>query len=106
MPGLVVAGGLVGPGGDAAPVLEPVEAALDDVATFVGLGAEAGGWATGRALVRAVLALVGAVRDRGLDPARVQVGPVRLRGVGLVRQDPLRSGPGLPGPVAGHSDEV
>src|SRR3954452_3494751 len=44
-----------------------------------------------------------------IPPARsltARVGPVRLRGVALVRQDPLGPGPGSPGTASRHPDAL
>jgi len=79
-------------GGDAAPLLEPVEAAFDGVAVAVGLGVE-GGWApAGGAFALAVGDLVAAFGDGVLDPSFPQVGSRAGVGVGLVRQQALVAG--------------
>jgi len=79
-------------GGDAAPLLEPVEAAFDGVAVAIELGVE-GGWApAGGALVLAVGNLVAAFGDGVLDPSFPQVGSRAVVRVGLVRQQALVTG--------------
>jgi hypothetical protein len=63
----VVAGGLVVAGGDRSPLLEPVEATLDDVALLVELGVE--GVRTAGSASATTRELVVALGDSGLDPA-------------------------------------
>src|SRR4051794_27906639 len=59
-----------------------------------------------RALLGSVGGLVVLDRDGGLDLPSPQVGPVALRTVGLIAQNPLRSGPGPASAQTGHPDTV
>ena len=92
--GAVVAGVFVVAGGDAAPLFEPAEGTLDDVACLVGLGIERRRSAAAAAAGGAVRGLVGAFWDDGADPASAQGCPGGGVGVGPVRDQHLRSGPG------------
>ena len=78
-------GVLVVAGGQAAPVLEPVEGAFDDVAVLVVLGVEVQRSATGGALGLAAGDGVGLLRDHHRDAAGLQQVAVLAPGVGLVR---------------------
>jgi hypothetical protein len=60
---------LVVAGGDPAPLLEPVEAALDDVAALVGGRVKGVGPAAGAAAATAVVVLVGTFWNGRGDPA-------------------------------------
>jgi hypothetical protein len=94
-------GGLVVAGGDGPILLEPVEAAFDDVAALVDDRVE-GGWASsGAAAAGPVGLLVDPLRDGRLDAATSQVGPVRAAGAALVGQHSGRPGrwPARPGPA-------
>ena len=83
---------------DAAPLLEPVEAAFDGVAVAIELGVE-GWWAPAvGAAGLAVADLVGRLRDDDRDLRRAQPLAVGPGGVGLVPEDRVRSGSGAPGP--------
>jgi len=73
-------------GGDAAPLIEPVEAAFDGVAVAVGLGVE-GWWApAGGAFVLAVGDLVAAFGDGVLDLALAQLFPGAVVPAGACRR--------------------
>ncbi len=71
---------LVVAGGQAAPVLGAVKAALDDVASAVAVGVEVDRSATGRPSVLAVADLVGRLRDHCGDAAGAQPLAVRPGG--------------------------
>jgi hypothetical protein len=58
---------LVVPGGQAAPLLEALVGALDDVAVLVQLGVVADRTAAGRAAAQSVVALVGTFGDDRFD---------------------------------------
>jgi hypothetical protein len=87
-------GVLVVAAGDAAPVLDAVEEALDDVAALVVLDVVADRSAAGAAAASSVADLVGWLWDDGLDASGAQQSTVRARGVGLVASDRLWGGPG------------
>lgn len=82
-------------------MLEPVEAAFDDVAAAVGGPVEA---AEALASADAAVDLVDPFRDRGLDPAFAQVGADLGGRVALVRGHSVRSGPGAAGPASLDAD--
>ena len=86
-------GELVVAGGQPAPLLVVVEGPLDHVAVLVDLGVERGWSATRTASSPAVTGLVGGCGDHGLDVPTAQQFPVRARGVRLVAQHGIRSGP-------------
>lgn len=67
--GLVGNGELVGSHGQAAPLLEPVDASFDGVALLVRLGVETGRATTGATSPQSVTDLVGGLRDHGTDSA-------------------------------------
>lgn len=84
---MVDGGGLVVACGEAAPLLEFVDAALDGVPLLVG-GLVEGGWAaSGTAPSPAVRDLVGRLRDDCPDPAVAQVVADRAGRIRLVGQD-------------------
>jgi hypothetical protein len=93
---------LVVAGGQAAPVLESVEAAFDDVAAAVAVGVEVDWSAAAGASVLAVADLVGGFGDDGGDAARAQLLPVRPRRVGLVREQRVRCRAGTSRSVPGN----
>lgn len=100
--GFVADGEFVVSGGHGAVAFEPVDAALDGVALFVGFGIE-GGWAsTAVALGSAIAGLVAFLGDGAADPAPAQVGTIGPAPVGLVRQDPVRAGAWAPTATARH----
>jgi hypothetical protein len=70
---VVVPGSFVVAGGQGFVVLEPVEAALDDVAAVMGHGVEA---ASALAPAQTAVDLVDPFRDRRFDASRAQVGTV------------------------------
>ncbi|GAB2985545.1 hypothetical protein GCM10027184_41890 [Saccharothrix stipae] len=83
-------------GGDGTELLEPVEAAFDHVAAFVG-GAVEGRWASaGPAASQPVGLLVAAFGDGGRDAASAQMGADGAAGVALVRDHPARPRGGPP----------
>ncbi len=99
--GAVVAGEFVGAHRDPAPLLEPVEAPLNHVATLVAsllLVAEVDRptWP-----LPAVRDLVVTLRDGRSDPAAAKPGAVRLRRVALVGKYPVRAGSGPTLPARG-----
>jgi hypothetical protein len=75
--GAVVAGVLVVAGGDDAPLLEPAEGTLDDVAPLVCLGVERGGSSATGAAGGAARGLVGPFQDDRADPPAAQGCPGR-----------------------------
>src|SRR5665647_2099497 len=81
--GVVVAGGLVGAHRDAAPVLEPVEAAFDDVAALVAVALVVVPDDGSAGPATSVGDLVVAFGDRGGDATGSKPGPVRLGRVSL-----------------------
>jgi hypothetical protein len=97
-------GVLVVAGGDAAPGLELVVGALDDVATPVGRAVIANPSGAGRAALAAMRGLVGRFEDDRGDPSAAQVGAVAAGGVGLVGDDRIRAGPRPSRPGARHAD--
>jgi hypothetical protein len=99
--GKVDGGGLVVSSGQAAPLLELVDAPLDGVAPFVCLAVEGRRPAAATAEAFAVGGLVGWLRDHRPDSALAQVVADRAVRVCLVGQDHLRRGPGPAGPP-GH----
>lgn len=105
MHALVRQGGFVVAGGDGPVLLEPVEAAHDDVAALVSLTIERG-WATAATAASAAVVLVAAF---GSDPATAQIATDRAAGKGLVGQHPARtrrSGEPDPGQQVGESRGV
>ena len=78
--------------GYAAPLLEPVEAALDGVALLVDCGVEGGWAATGRALGLAPGDLVVTLGDRVLDPTTAQRRAGGRMRVGLIGEQPHIAG--------------
>ena len=88
---------LVVAGGQAAPVLEDVEGALDDVASLVVLGVEVDRPAAVAAAASAVGGLVGGDRDDSGDLAGSQVLAKCTRGVRLIAAQRLRAGAGSAG---------
>src|SRR5665647_739803 len=106
--GVVVAGGLVGAHRDAAPVLEPVEAAFDDVAALVAVALVVVPDDGSAGPATSVGDLVVAFGDRRGDATSSKPGPVRLGRVSLVGDDPVRAcaGPAGPGdPDAGQGGD-
>src|SRR5665647_1479265 len=97
--GVVVAGGLVGAHRDAAPVLEPVEAAFDDVAALVAVAPVVVPDDGSAGPATSVGDLVVAVGDRRGDATGSKPGPVRLGRVSLVGDDPVRACAGPAGPA-------
>src|SRR4051794_2040963 len=85
-------GGLVVAGSDAAPLFESVEAALDHVAAFVGLGIEDARATAGRATSSPSGFLVLAFWDGDLDASLGQEPAVGRRGVCLVGEHLVGSG--------------
>lgn len=71
--GLVGDGELVGPHGQAAPLLERVDASFDGVALLVCLGVEGRWAASGAASPQPVADLVGRLGDDGADSASAKV---------------------------------
>lgn len=92
--GFVSGGELVVAGGHGSVVFELVDAAFDGVTLSVEGGVEAGWPAAFGAFGAAVGVLVGFAGDGGLDATAAQVGAVGGRGVGLVGEHPVGSGPG------------
>ena len=102
--GAVAAEEFVGAHRDSAPLLEPVEAALDDIAALVAfllLVAEVDRPAR---LFAAVRDLVVPLRDRRRDASFAKPGSVRSGRVPLVGQDSVGAGAGPTLPGAGHAD--
>jgi hypothetical protein len=93
-------------GGQAAELLEPVEATLDDVAVGVEPGVEQWWSPAAAAFGGAAGDLVRALRGGERDPAPAQHGPGRGMGVGLVGQDPIRALAGSAGSVAADRDLI
>ncbi|CAL9660755.1 hypothetical protein SUDANB126_06994 [Streptomyces sp. enrichment culture] len=97
--GSEVEGSLVGEGefvasqGQAAPLLEPVDASLDRVAPLVRLGVESRWPPAGTASPQAVADLVGGLRGDCADPAPAEMASDRAGRIRVVRQDGVRSGP-------------
>lgn len=87
-------GGLVVSGGQAAPLLELVDAALDGVAPLVGLTVERRRAAPEAAQPLAIGDLVGGLRDHRPDPAPTEMGANRAGRVRLVREDYVGCRPG------------
>src|SRR5260370_38241692 len=104
--GLVALAELVGAGGDAAPLLELADAALDGIPVFIDFGLVADRSATRGAFALAVGRLVGFLRDDRLDPAQAQIRPVLPGGVRLVRHHCARSAPGRAAPPVSHPELV
>jgi hypothetical protein len=93
-------------GGDDPVLLEPVEAAFDDVAAALDELVEPGWPATGRATAGAVGLLVASFGDDRADPGATQIGPVGLGAVAPVGQHPVRAGGRMverPGPGRRHA---
>ena len=84
---------LVVAGGDATPLLEPVERPLDDVALLVVLGVVADRAAAAGAALGAVAGLVGGLGDDRGDASSAQMGPVAAGGVRLVPPQGGGAGP-------------
>lgn len=81
-----------------------VDAALDDVALFVGLGVEPG-WSPALATqAGAIGLLVSPLGDGGLDTRFAQVRPDGLVGVGLVAKHPVGTGARTPRAAASDAD--
>lgn len=99
-------GPLVVTGGHGAEVLEPVDGALDLVASPVVVPVEAGGPAAFSASAAAVGPLVLRFRDRVPDAASSQVAAVAAGAVCLVAADVVGPGPGSPAQRPGDSDPV
>ncbi len=89
--------GLVVSGGQAAPLLEFVDAPLDGVPLVVGLAIEGRRAAPEAAQPPTVRGLVGWLRDHRPDPASSQVAADRSGGVRLIGQDGVRRCPGPAG---------
>lgn len=70
---LIRDGKLVGSHGQAAPLLEPVDAPLDRVALFVRLGIESWRATAGAASPQTVADLVGRLGDDSADPTSAEV---------------------------------
>lgn len=83
-PGVVVAGGLVRSHRDPAPLLELVEASLDDVAAAVAVPSLVAEVDWPSSPPAAVGDLIVAFRDRRGDTSLAQPGPIRTGGVALV----------------------
>ena len=97
-PGVIAPGVLVRAHRDSSPLFEPVEASLHDIAAPIALAlvsteVDRSSWAAAP-----VRDLIGPLGDRGRDAMPAQPSPVRLRGVALVRDQPLRA---CPGPATG-----
>lgn len=75
--GLVSDGELVCSHGEAAPLLEPVDAAFDRVALLVRFGVEGGRSASGAASSQTVADLVGRLGDDSANAASAEVSPDR-----------------------------
>lgn len=75
--GLVGGGELVCSHGEAAPLLEPVDAAVDCVALFVRIGVEGGRSASGAASPQTVADLIGRLGDDSANAASAEVAPDR-----------------------------
>lgn len=83
--------------GQSAPLLQGVEAALDDVAAFVRFLVVGDGPPADGSLALAVGFLVFLLRDHALDAVGAQVGPDPFGGVGLVGHGTVRAGSRPPG---------
>ncbi|GGV12458.1 hypothetical protein GCM10010260_58940 [Streptomyces filipinensis] len=90
---LVGEGEFVGSHGQAAPLLEPVDASLDRVALLVRLSVESRWPPTGTASPQAVADLIGGLRDDRADPASAEMLSDCAGRLRAVRQDGIRSGP-------------
>lgn len=86
-------GELVVADGQAAPLLQGVEASFDDVAAFVGVLVVGDQPSAGGTLAFPVSRLVVFLGDHALDAAVPQVFPVAPGGVGLVGHSPFRAFP-------------
>ncbi|GGT81200.1 hypothetical protein GCM10010256_46170 [Streptomyces coeruleorubidus] len=92
---------LVGSCGQAAPLLEAVEAPLDGVPLLVDLAVEAGRTATEPASPQAVADVVGRLRDDRTDTPAPQVAADGAGGIRAVGQNGQGRVRGLPGPLRG-----
>src|SRR5688572_29792397 len=104
--GAVVGGAFGVAGGQGAELLEPGEAALDDVAAGIDLPVEGRWAAAGRALGLAPVGLVGAFGAGEGDAAGAQRGPGGGVGVGPVGDHPVRASARSAGAGAGDRDLV
>lgn len=95
-------GVFVVPGGDAAPLLEAVDAPLDGVALLVCLAVEGRRSAARLSALPPVGLLIGAFRNHRADATSAQVVADRAGGVRLVAQDQVRPGAG-PSKRAGNA---
>ena len=102
--GLVGDGEFVGSCGQAAPLLEAVDAPFDGVALLVCLAVEAGRSAAESASPQAVTELVGRLRDDCTDAPASQVAADGAGGVRAVGPNGQGSGLGPAGAGAGHAD--
>ncbi|WP_246958279.1 hypothetical protein [Brachybacterium sp. Marseille-Q7125] len=100
---MIVPGGLVGAHRDAAPLLELVDAAFDDVAPSVAEALVVAEVDRPAKALAVVSDLVIALRDRGGDVPFAQPSPVDFRRVALVREDPIRPRPRSAG-ASGDAD--
>ncbi len=91
----------VGPHGQAAPLLEPVDASLDGIALLVRLSLEARWTASGATPLEAVSDLFGGLRDDRSNPASAQMPTVGAGGDARSARTTSGRVLGRPGPVRG-----
>src|SRR5690606_26425588 len=104
--GAVVGGSFGVAGGQGTELLEPVEAPFHDVTTLVDLRVEHRWAPAAMALTEPVGGVVLLLRAGERDATAAQGPAGGGAGVGLVRQDPVRTLPGPAGPVALDADLV
>lgn len=91
--GLIGDSELVRSHGQAAPLLEPVDASLDCVALSIRLGVESRWMTAGAASPQAVADLVGGLEDDSADSASVEVISNRAEWIRAVREHGIGPGP-------------